>query len=378
MTHISRYLENLYGTAVGTDVAKLGEWQVLSFAADVPNERYLPTRIALLERAFEFLHELMFSPVGNGNFIEEYVKTEKNNLSRFIMSLPENRPSYALERLFQLMCKKEPYSKYEYGSLDKKGKLRTPGLFKFYKSLLRSAPIDIYVIGDVEPEHVLRDVERIFRQRRSGKYNLLPAVVKTARRRKKRHEEYADVAQGQLFMGYRCRIPFRNRISHALAVASAVLGGFAHSKLFRVVREKASLAYSVGTRMIRSKGIMVAYAGVEPGKEQKAQKLIEEQVHKLQAGRISNFELDSTKSSILDDLAAITDSPSKEIDFHFVHLLHGQQITPEKIAQIVSGLTKQELATAAAKLKLDTIFVLTREEQAAPNKPLYSSHVKVS
>ena len=143
-------------------------------------------------------------------------------------------------------------------------------------------------------------------------------------------------------------------------MASAILGGFTHSKLFRVVREKASLAYSVGTRMIRSKGIMVAYAGVEPGREKDAQKLIEQQVANLQAGRISRFELDSTKTSILDDLAAITDSPSKEIDFHFVHHLHGQKTTPQKIGEIVRGLTKQELAAAASKLKLDTVFILTK------------------
>jgi predicted Zn-dependent peptidase len=365
MTRISRHLENLYGTAVGTDVSKVGEWQILSFAADVPNERYLPTRVPILERALEFLNELIFFPAGDGKFIEEFVQTEKDNLRKFILSLPENRPSYALERLIQLLCEGEPYSRYEYGYLNALKKLRPQGLFKFYSSLRSSIPVDIYVLGDVAPEAVLRSVEGIFKQPRSGRYKLLPPVVKSARRKARSFEERSDVAQGHLFMGYRCRIPFGHRNSHALAVAGAVLGGFAHSKLFRVVREKASLAYSVGTRMIRSKGIMVAYAGVEPGNEAKARKLIEKQMAALQAGRISNFELDSTKSSILDDLAAITDSPSREIDFHFVHQLHGEQTTPEEIAHTVSGLTKRDLSSAAAKLKLDTVFVLTKQPQPA-------------
>lgn len=378
MTHISRHLENLYGMAVGTDIAKLGEWQVLSFAADVPNERYLPTRIPLLERAFEFLNELLFSPAGNGGFVKEYVKTEKDNLCKFILSLPENRPSYALERLFEIMCEKEAYSTYEYGRIRAIKRIRPPGLFKFYKSLCHGIPVDIYVVGDVEPESVLRSVEKVFKRRRSGKYRLIPPVIKAPRQKPQMHKEHANVAQGQLFMGYRCRIPFKSANSHSLAVASAVLGGFTHSKLFRVVREKASLAYSVGTRMIRSKGIMVAYAGVEPGKESKAQKLIEQQVARLQAGHISKFELDSTKTSILDDLAAITDSPSKEIDFHFVHHLHGRKTSPEKIGEIVRGLTKQQLATAAAKLKLDTVFVLTQQDRLASSKFPQSSPAKVT
>ncbi len=366
MTKISRHLENLYGTAVGTDISKVGEWQILSFAADVPNERHLPTKLPILERALEFLSELIFSPAGDGGFVQEYVRTEKDNIRNFLASLPENRASYALKRLIELMCEGEPYARYEYGDIDVLERIRPPGLFRFYNTLCRRVPIDIYVLGDIQPDHVLRSVETIFkhpRARRPGGNGLLTPVVKKAPRMPRTSTEHADVAQGRLVMGYRSSVGFRSRDSHALAVAAAVLGGFAHSKLFRVVREKASLAYSVGTHMLRSKGMMIAYAGVEAGNEARAQKLIEGQVSQLASGRITARELNSTKSSILDDLAAITDSPGKEVDFHFIHLLHGQHSPygePSEIARKVSALTKQDLASAARKLKLDTVFVLTK------------------
>lgn len=359
MTRISRHLENLYGTAVGTDISKLGEWQILSFVADAPNEKHLRTRIPVLDRVFEFLRELIFCPAGNNGFIEDYFETERDNLRKFIASLPDNHSSYAFERLLELMCEGEPFARFEYGSIRALARLRPEPLFRFYTSLVRRTPIDIYVLGDVRPENIFGRIGSLFAGFRNGRYRLIPPVLKSARRRPQRFEERTPAAQAKLLMGYRCSAPFGSTTSHALALAAAVLGGFAHSKLFRFVREKSSLAYAVGTHMMRSKGMMIAYAGVEPGREAKAQKLIEQQVAQLKNGRVSRFELDSTRSSIIDDLSAITDSPSKEIDFHFVNLLHGQRVTPQEIAEKVRKTTKEEIVAAARKLKLDTVFVLT-------------------
>lgn len=361
MTRISRHLESLYGTAVGTDVSKAGEWQVLSFVADAPNERYLPTRTPILERVLEFLHELIFQPAGNGGFVKSFVESEKENLRKFILSLPEKRPSYALERLIETMCEREPFGRYEYGRAGDLKSITPANLFSFYRSMLRRAVFDVYILGDVEPEQVLRSTGRIFKGPRASRSRLSAPVIKAAARRPRVVEEHVDAAQCHLLMGYRCNAGFGQKVSQALAMAAAVLGGFPHSKLFRVVREKESLAYSVHSHFIRSKGIMVVYAGVEPGTESKARKLIEKQVREIKAGRISSFELDSTKASILDDIASITDSPAKEIHFHFVHLLHGSHATPDEITRRIASMTKKEITTAAKKLKLDTVFTLTKQ-----------------
>jgi predicted Zn-dependent peptidase len=361
MTRISRHLESLYGTAVGTDVSKVGGWQVLSFVADAPNERYLPTRTPVLERVLEFLYELVFRPAGNGGFVKGFVESEKDNLRKFILSLPEKRPSYALESLIETMCEGEPFGRYEYGRVKDLKSITPANLFKFHSAMLRRILIDIYIVGDVEPAKVLQSIGRIFKRRRGGRFRLSAPIIKAAARKPRVVEEHVDAAQCHLLMGYRCSAGFGQKASQAMAMAAAVLGGFPHSKLFRVVREKESLAYSVHAHMIRSKGIMVVYAGVDPGSESKARRLIEKQVGEIKAGRISSFELDSTKASILDDIAAITDSPAKEIHFHFVHLLHGSRTTPEEISRRIASMTKNEITTAARKLKLDTVFTLTKQ-----------------
>ena len=360
MVHMSRHLEYLYGTTMGTNILKVGEWQVLSFGADVPNERCLGTRVPVLERALEFLGEAVFLPAGDGSFREEYVRTEIDNMRKFIVSLVENRAAYAMQRLVEILCGGEPFARYEYGSPDALESIQPSGLYRFYRSTCRRAPIDIYVLGDVGPEQVLRSVERIFRHPRTGRYRLSPPVLRPAGRKVKLFREHLGVAQAHLLMGYRSTVAFSHRLSHALALAGAILGGFPHSKLFRTVREKASLAYSVGAHVVRTKGIMVAYAGTEPGNEAKVQRLIEREVGRLKAGRISSFEMESTRSGILDELASITDSPAGEIEFHFAHLLHGERKTPLELSQVIRGLTRAEVTAAANRLLLDTVYVLTK------------------
>ncbi len=363
MNRISRRLEGLYGTAAGTDVGKVGDRQLLTFFADVPNERYLPTHTPVLARTLEFLNELIFEPAGEDGFVQEHFESEKRNLEKFIQSLSESRSSYAIECMVRNMCEGEPYAHYEYGDVEELNRIKSPGLYRFYSSLRTRVPVDIYVVGDLDPSNLLRRVVQAFRRERSNTYKLKNIVVKSARRRPRNFTERAEVAQGRLVMGYRANVGFTDKHSRALAMAAAVLGGFPYSKLFRAVREKASLAYSVSAHMIRSKGIMLVYAGVEPGNEGKARRLIEGQFSRLRAGEISDFELDTTKTIILSELAAITDSPSREIDLHYVHLLHGEHTTAEEAARRLKELTKKEIAAAAARLKLDTVFVLTSARQ---------------
>jgi len=370
MTKISRHLENLYGTAIGTDVSKLGEWQVLSIFADVPNERFLPTKTPVLLRALEFIDELIFSPAGTDGFIQDYVSSEKDNVRKFILSLYEDRSSYAFKRLFDVMCEGEPFARYEYGDLKSLNLLRPSTLYKFYLSMRRSIPIDIYIVGDIDTDRLLKAAGKLFGSTRTARSKLSPPVIKKARRKPKASNEYMDVAQGRLLMGYRSSVAFNDPQSHTLAMASAVLGGFAHSKLFQNIREKASLAYSVGTYMSRSKGVMVAYAGIEPGTEGRVRTMIEKQFAELKSGRISSFELDSTKASILDDIAAINDVPGKEIDFHFVNSLHGVSATPREVGDKIASLTKSEIAKAAERLVLDTIYNLTKQKKMATGKNL--------
>jgi len=363
MSAIVKRLENLYGTLIGTEVLKAGEQQVIEFSLEVPNEKFLPVKVNLFTSALSFLKEIITSPVtDNGSFREDYLKTEVETMRRFIEGMINDKAAYATEQLFRHMCHDEPFSIYEYGDVATLKTLDAHSLYQHYQNFLASSPIDIYVSGDISPSRTLRSVKRIFSLDRSGHYHLKGSQMHPAPVQVRRVVEETELSQARLLLGLRTNIAYCDEASYPLVLATAILGGFPHSKLFRIVREKALLAYSVHSYLIRPKGVMTIYAGVDPAKAQEAETLILRQIDELKEGNISNFELESTKKSIVDDLHAISDSASREINFAFVNKLNHCAETPQTVIEKILSTTKEQITETARKIQLDTIYLLTSKK----------------
>ncbi len=84
---------------------------------------------------------------------------------------------------------------------------------------------------------------------------------------------------------------------YALQVFNGIYGGFSHSKLFINVREKASLAYYVASRLESHKGLMFVMSGIDNKNYEQALSIIKEQMKAMVAGDFSDEEIRSNKSS---------------------------------------------------------------------------------
>jgi predicted Zn-dependent peptidase len=360
MTAIAKRLENLYGSIIGADVLKAGEQQVIEFSLEIPNEKFLTGKKRLFTSALSFLKEIISSPATeNGAFREHYLKTEIETMRRFIEGMINDKATYASEQLIRHMCRDEPYSIYEYGDLQTLKSLEPRSLYQHYQNLLSSSPIDIYITGDLEPRKTLSIAKTIFSFERSGDYRLKETDTGPLPREVRRVREETELSQARLLLGLRTNIRYCDEASYPLILASAILGGFPHSKLFRIVREKASLAYSVHSYLIRPKGLLTIYAGVDPATAEEAQSLILRQIDELKEGNISDFEMESTKKSIIDDLQTISDSAAREINFAFVNKLNKSAETPQTAIERILSTTKEQITETARKIQLDTIYLLT-------------------
>ncbi|MDQ7779312.1 MAG: hypothetical protein RDV41_06335, partial [Planctomycetota bacterium] len=170
-------LNFLYGAALSTDIAKIGERQILTFRLEFVSDRFLP-RKGNLRNGIQFLADVMLRPlvVGNG-FSPRYMETEKTNLRRFIESLIDDRATYAAERCVQEMCKDEPYGIYEHGRLEDIAAIDGRQLLSWHRALTRRNPIQVFVAGNVDPDEVRRVVESAFSFKR-GK-TVVPAPTRT-------------------------------------------------------------------------------------------------------------------------------------------------------------------------------------------------------
>jgi len=361
MRKIVLYLEELYGASMGVDVAKVGERHLLVFRFEVVNDRYAPKRIRALEKSVGFLWRLLSQPVARaGGLHPAYVAQEKENLKRLIEGMVNDRMSYAYERCVQEMCKGEAYSRYEYGRLEEIGPITPKDLFRLHRRLLAEAPMELYVVGDVEPAAVAALARKTFRLGRRSVKRLPGAEVRSdGPVALREHVEKLDVEQGKLILGCRTGVAWGHVETFPLVLYNGLLGAFPHSKLFVNVREREGLAYATHSSLDYSKGLLFVTAGIDPAKYARCVEVIKLQMQELAAGKISDDEWEKTRLTIADRVRSREDNPGAKISAFMEMSLNGRPMKGDEIVAGIEKVTREDVVRVAARVKPDTLFFLT-------------------
>lgn len=360
-----RALEAMYGAHWHADVYKQGERHVLQFRLEIPNGAYLPGSPDFLAEAFALMHEFVFNPkLVDGEFDPRWVELEKDALKKRVEGLFNNKAQFAFLQLLDLMCPDEPYRLFSGGRIEDLAALDAAALTAAYRETLETAPADCYVVGDVDPEVVsalaAKHLSWTPRQ---------PAPLPPTQRRsapaapRAKTEGYELVSQGQLLLGYRTPVTYADDDYYGLVVMNGILGGFAHSKLFMNVREKASLAYAARSRYEPHKGFVIVQAGIEPENAARATALIKEQLESIAQGDVTDAELAQTQAMLLNAYREARDSAGALINVAYESVLGGRERGLEDALRQVPFVTKADVVRLAKTLTLDSEYLLRDREK---------------
>jgi predicted Zn-dependent peptidase len=360
MAAITRHLDALYGASYAIDASKVGEEHVLSFRVDAVADRHLPGKRGNVRRGLEFLGELALSPAMKGASLRpDYVEQEAHNLRREIEDLSSDRGEWAYIRCVEEMCAGEPYAVHELGTARGAAEATPGSVTAWHRELLREAPMELYVAGRVKPEEIARAAAEVFAIRgRRATRSLPPPVVDVPVKGAKRVREEMEVEQGKLVMGYRTYATYRDEGSTALSFLNGMFGGFPHSRLFINLRERDGMAYSAGTSVDKLKGLLVAHAGIEAANEERCVALIEKELASFREGRIGDEEMEATRRAMAERARSVLDSPTRAIHGLFERRVGGRVQTVTEVLGEIGKATKAEVAEAAKRLKLDTVYFL--------------------
>lgn len=361
-TELRSYLDELYGATFFVDLAKKGEYHIISFSIEIANEKFLKDSSPLLKKGFEFLTEVLTKPhlVGNG-FDSETVEKEKRTLKDRIQSVFDDKMRYSNLRLVQEMCKGEPYALEVNGELDQVDSITPENLFDYFNKAFQEDELDLYFVGDVKEEEVKKLAEQLlhFEERTPKK-----VVTKDVRKVEKVNEvkEQQDVKQGKLNIGYRTLTKYGDPEYYALQVFNGIFGGFSHSKLFINVREKASLAYYAASRLESHKGLMMVMSGIDLKNYDQAVGIINEQMDAMKKGDFTEEELSQTKAVIQNQLLETIDTQRGLIEVLYHNVVAHVDINLEHWLKEMQKTTKEEIVEVGKKIELDTIYFLTGME----------------
>lgn len=366
LQRMKEHLDELYGATFFGNVMKRGERHILQFGMEIANEDFLSDQTPLLERGIAFLGEVLTKPEREGDgFVSQYVQSEKQNLRRRIESLIDDKIQYAAVRCIEEMCQSEPFRLFNYGSVAQLERIENVQLYAFFQEVLRTAPIDVFIIGDVNGDEVAEMVERHFTFERTDVEPVDVASVKHPVEAVRQVTDRLDVQQGKLNMGLRTQTSIKDDDYVPLMVYNGILGGFPHSKLFMNVREKASLAYYAVSKLESHKGIMTIQSGIEIDDFDRASEIIHKQLDDMRAGNISDSEMERTKTMLNNQLREMQDRPQQLVDFHYHGILSEKHRSLDDFIMQIEATSKEDVVKIADKVALDTIYFLRNDQEGS-------------
>lgn len=361
-TLLFKRFQELYGASLGVSVSKMGEMQVIRFRIVFTDNRYLQEDI--LEDILRLFREVLFEPyLEEGAFSNEIVEIEKEVLRESILSKINDKAYYAREKLIEMMCQDEPYGISEEGYVDDLEEISSQTLYRQYLNMLESSEINIYLQGQMDFEKAQNIIVKKWVFPRSQVVQLKAEDIDKKIETLREETEMMDVEQGKLVLGYRTRRNVRMQDYYDLVLYSVIFGGSAQSKLFRIVREKHSLCYSIGASLEKFKGIMVVQTGIESKNKAEVVRLIFE-IHKdMTEGRISEEELEEAKKLVINSLRSLKDSVSSLSHFYFSQDIHGNREEIESLIERVKKVEISGIQRAAKDIEPDSIFFLKGREK---------------
>lgn len=362
---ISKELENMYGASFDCGIDKTGDNQIIKFYIESVNNQYLPNNEDLLSKSIEKLLEIVFNPlIENESFKETYVESEKQNLKKIIEGKKDNKARYAQERCIEEMYKDMPYGLYKFGKIEELEKIDNKSLYNRYLQLIENCKIDIFVSGEVDENIIetFRENENIKKLKpRTPKYkiNTIETEKKNEKMQEKEIKELADVEQAKIVIGLDI---FQNNIQdkYTALVYNAILGGTPISKMFQNVREKESLAYSIGSGYIRQKANIIIKGGIDKQNYEKALKIIKEQIEDMKKGEFTEEDIKNAKAYIISTIKFIPDEQDTEITYYFGQEISGYKMKLKEYIEKIEKITKNQITELAQRIKINTIYLLSK------------------
>ena len=361
---INKTLEEMYGASFDCGIDKMGDNQVLKFYIEGINDEFLPNKENLLQDMINLILELVFNTnIKNGKFDDEIFNIEKENLKQVIEGKIDDKDYYAFETCISKMYGDNGFGLFKYGKVEDIEKLDSKVIADYYKKLINTAKIDIFVAGNIVNKNIKEIINKNDNLKklppRSENYILNNEYTESKQKVDNIQEinEKMDITQGKLVIGLDI-LSKQDNLQPIALVYNSILGSGANSMLFQNVREKASLAYSARSVYIRQKGNIFIRCGIEIENYNKALNLIKEQVCNIAKGEFSDEDIENAKSYLIAGIKAIPENQDSELIFYIGAEIAKTDISLTNYIEKIQNVTREEIIEFANQMQYNTIYFL--------------------
>ena len=349
--------ENLYNMHMYADTSISGKYGLICINSAFLNEKY--TEEGMNEESINFLMDLIFNPnVENNLFDKNSFDITYNALKEEIESLEENPNTYSIYRCLEEMDKDLSASFKRCGYLEDLNKITPSNLYEYYKSVIKSDYVDIFIVGDVDKEKIKELISSKFSvntKKKQGESHYID--YDKFRKRAKIVKEQKDLNQSKLVMALKVSNLDDYKRKYALRIYSHILGGAPDSKLFQSVREKNSLCYYITCTSEMVFNLVTISSGINKENYKKCVNLIKKEIKNMQKGNIKDEDIEKAKIAYSVSYKELLDKPYAIMKNALGHEHLGIDLIEDAIENI-KKIDKQAIIDVANSVHLDTIYLL--------------------
>ena len=355
--------EDLYDLSYQGSNYISGKYSVVGFDIVFLNEEY--TEPGMFDKSIDFLMSMLFHPnIENKKFNKKAFDLSYNILESNLKALKENPSMYSRMRLLETMEPNSLTSLRSCGYLEDLEKIDSKKLYKYYEDMLKKDIVDIFVIGDVKTSKVAKIIEEKFNNntlKKQGESHFIEP--KSKRLLPKTFKEKTNYSQSQLVMGFKMNNLSDFELRYVLNVYNYILGGGPDSKLFKTVREKNSMCYSINSNGQPLNSIMIISAGINAQNFNKAVSLVKKEVKQMQKGDFTDEDIIKAKVTYLNSLKELEDNPQSILSLYVgMEYLNSHDL--DMRINNINKVTKNDVISLANKIHLDTIYLLEGGENS--------------
>ncbi|HFI0326382.1 TPA: M16 family metallopeptidase [Streptococcus suis] len=358
-----RRLAELYGAHFSTSVAKRGRVHMVDFTISYTNPSYLPNNEDITVAILDFLYSSLFRPLKHGQgFDQKIFEVEKKNLINFLESEVEDNFYHADVEVNKLFYQDQALQIPRVSRLDLVEKETAESVYKIYRNMLRVDKIDIFVLGTVNQDLVRERFEQFNFTYRKPKLELEYQQEYSNITREK--VERKQARQSILELAYHLQVLYNDVNYPALMVFNGLLGAFSHSKLFVNIREKESLAYTIGSQVTIFSGMMKVYAGINRVDRLKVMKLISKQILDLKRGKFTEDELELTKNMLVHSATLAQDRQNNLIEQVYNQVSLGERnLTWLEWIEVVKEVSTEDIIRVGKMINLQAVYFMEGTEE---------------
>lgn len=353
-------LASLYGASFSTSIRTRGLIHIVDIDITFINNNLALHGEDILEEVLTFLFITLFKPLIS---LEKYqtkaFELEQKNLLRYLeMDLDD--PFYLSDQGLR-----EVYYDMETMKLSKYGDvvlISNETAFTAYQELqrmLREDKLDIFIVGEFDHYQAIRSLTRFSFSDRPVNFEKYYQQPETNIIREQMVTR--DFHQSILQLGYRVPFHFEDKEYYTLLIIDGLLGGFSHSKLFTIIREGESLAYSIGSRLDIHSGLFNIYAGIDKSSRNRVFRLINKIINDIKMGRFTSQAVKQTKQMLISNAKVSLDNPKSIIEQEYSRQLYEIDYTLENFIAQIKDVSKRDIITVMNTIKLQAVYFLEGE-----------------